>query len=467
VLIEEETPVPAPPTSIWGSALRSTTVGLVIVVTLVAFEAVAVSTALPTAARDLHGLAAFGWAYTGFLLANVVGLVLSGMLCDSRGARVPLGAGLVVFTTGLLVAGTATVMPVLVIGRVVQGLGGGLVLTALYVVIGQAYPERLRGQVFAATSSAWVVPSLVGPLIAGALAQHVSWRAVFLGLAPFVVLGGVLLVPVLRTLRGGTHQDGRLADPRRLLHALLLAAAIAVLEQAGQHPSLWLIAPAAAGVAALWWGLRRLVPRGTLVVAPGVSAPIALRGLMAGAFFGMESIVPLSMSEQHGYGATAAGLPLAVSGVAWAVGSWWQGRTSDEGRPRRRRVLIRVGFTLVAVAAAAMAVAVVPSVPGWAVFLAWLPAGLGAGLTMSSVGVLMLAFTTDADRGGDSAALQLADVTVSAVTTGIGGVLVAAAGDGRIDSTTAFVTIFALMAAVAGVGSLLSGRARPPAGSVR
>src|SRR3954453_10934879 len=186
--------------SIFAGALRVTSIGLLILVTLIAFEAMAVAAALPTAARAVHGLGAYGWAFTGFLVANVVGMVASGQLSDSRGPRLPLVAGLVAFLAGLLLSGTATTMTQLVAGRAVQGLGGGLIITAIYVIAGQVYPESLRPRLFAATSSAWVVPSLVGPAISGALTQPASWRWVFLGLLPFVVLGGVLLVPARTAL---------------------------------------------------------------------------------------------------------------------------------------------------------------------------------------------------------------------------------------------------------------------------
>jgi sugar phosphate permease len=205
------------------------------------------------------------------------------------------------------------------------------------------------------------------------------------------------------------------------------------------------------------------VPAGTFAVRPGVSAPVALRGLLAGAFFGVESLIPLALTEQHGYGATEAGLPLTAAGLIWAVGSWWQGRIDDVAQPRRRLVLIRVGFLLIAAAAAGVAVAVVPAVPGWLMYLVWLFAGLGAGLSMSSLSVLLLKYTNDADRGADSAALQLADATSSALTTGVAGVLIAAAARGALTSTTAFVTMDLGMCAVALAGAALAGRARPPA----
>jgi hypothetical protein len=207
-------------------------------------------------------------------------------------------------------------------------------------------------------------------------------------------------------------------------------------------------------------GLRPLVPAGTFRVRPGVSAPVALRGLLAGTFFGVESLIPLSLSVQHGYGPTAAGLPLAVSGFSWSLGSWWQGRVDDAREPGRRITLIRGGFVLTGLAAAGMAAAAVPALPGWLAYPAWLLAGLGAGLTMSSVSVLLLTYTNDADRGADSAALQLSDATASAVTTGLAGVLVAAAARGALTNTAAFVTLDLAMCAVAAVGAAVAGRAR-------
>jgi hypothetical protein len=247
-----------------------------------------------------------------------------------------------------------------------------------------------------------------------------------------------------------------------VLHALAVAAGIAALEQAGQRPSALSIAVGVLGLAALLWGLRTLLPAGTVTVRPGPSAPIALRGLLAGAFFGVESIVPLSLTVQHGYGATAAGLPLAISGLAWSVGSYLQSRDPKGDEERHRIRLVRSGLSLIACAAVLVAVVVHPGVPGGLVYPSRCVAGFGAGLSMSTVSVLLLKYTNDEDRGTDSAALQLSDATVSAFTTGIGGVLVAAAARASIGYTTAFTVIALAMAAVAACGAAVSGRVRAP-----
>jgi MFS family permease len=453
------------PGTILSGPLRATSFGLLTLITLIAFEAMAVAAALPTAARDVHGLAGYGWAFTGFLVANIVGMVAAGQISDARGPRPPLVAGLVCFLAGLVLAGTATTMVQLVAGRIVQGLGGGLMIVAIYVIIGQVYPARLRPVLFAAISSAWLLPSLVGPALSGALTEHASWRWVFLGLVPFTVVGGYLVAPTVRGL-SSPETRGSLADPSRLLRALAVAAGVAALEQVGQHPSAPLAVVAVAALAAIVWGLRGLLPPGTYRVRPGVAAPVALRGLLAGAVFGIEAVVPLALQEQHGYSATAAGLPLTASGVGWALGSWWQGREVPGAGLRRRITLLRAGFALVALSAVAMAFASVPSVPGWLAYPAWFVSGLGAGFSMSTVGVLLLNYTTDATRGADSAALQLSDATSCAITTGLAGVLVAAAARGALSATAGFVVLDLAMCAVAIVGGAVAGRARPAEAAV-
>ncbi len=452
--------------SIWSGKLRLTTIGILIVITMIAFEAMAVAAALPTAAKDLHALGSFGWTYTGFLISSIVGMVLCGQISDSRGPRLPLIAGLVFFVIGLVISGSAAEMPMLIAGRFVQGFGGGLLITVVYVVVGQVFPEALHPKVFAAMSTAWVLPSLVGPLVSGLLAQHASWRWVFLGLVPAAIIGCVLLLPVLRSL----HQpDEHLAKRRVLPYAFAVAVSIAVLERVGQQPpAAWsLILVVVAAVAVLIWALRPLLPKGTLTyVLPArlrtastpVAGPVAMRGLLSGAFFGVESMIPLAMMQQHGYGATLAGIPLTAGAIAWAVGSWWQSHTVAGDDISGRIRLIRIGFLCVTVSAVLTAVSSQVSTPAWLIYPTWTIAGVGAGLTMASFGVLLLRFTTDEERGADSAALQLSDTTVSALTTGFAGVLIAAAVRGSIAYGTAFTVLDVTMCAIALLGAVVAGR---------
>src|SRR6202453_4070778 len=120
---------------IWAPAHRRLTVGLVLAVTFVAFEALAVATILPVVGRQLGDLRLYGWVFSAFLLASLIGIVIAGTLAD----RVPLGrlmlAGLALFALGLIIGGTAPTMLVLVSGRAVQGLGAGGGPAVAYVAI--------------------------------------------------------------------------------------------------------------------------------------------------------------------------------------------------------------------------------------------------------------------------------------------------------------------------------------------
>lgn len=444
------------PSSIFARAHRATTLGLLTVISMIAFEAMAVGPALPSAAGDLHAIASYGWVFTTVLAASVIGMVVAGQVSEVRGPRLPLAGGIVAFALGLLVAGTATTMVQLVLARGIQGLGVGLAITASYVVIGECYPPELRPRVFTATSSAWVLPSLLGPVLSGLITEHAGWRWVFLGLLPFVVLGSLLLVPTLRVLDRPAGEVPR--DPKRVLRAVAVAGGLTLVEGAGQHASALGVVGLIAGLAVVGWGIVPLLPAGTFRARPGVAAPVAMRGLMAGAFFGVEATVPLMLTVQHGYGAFGSGVPLTLAGVTWAVGSWWQGRAGAADDAHRLR-LAMLGYVLIAAAALLVAVASQHGLSPWPVYLAWTLGGGGAGLTMPSASVLLLRHTTDADRGADSAALQLADTTSAALTTSFAGILVALAAAGSLGYGAAFAINDAVMFGVALLGVVAAHRA--------
>ncbi|WP_239092316.1 MFS transporter, partial [Streptomyces sp. SID14478] len=178
-----------------GRAHRALSIGIVTVVLLIAFEATAVGTAMPVAARELDGVSLYAFAFSAYFTTSLFGMVLAGQWADRRGPLGPVTAGIGAFAAGLVLAGTAGSMWLFVAGRAVQGLGGGLVIVALYVVVSRAYPPRLRPAIMAAFAASWVVPSIVGPLAAGALTEHLGWRWVFLGIPVLVLLPLALALP--------------------------------------------------------------------------------------------------------------------------------------------------------------------------------------------------------------------------------------------------------------------------------
>lgn len=441
--------------ALWGSRYRVTTVGLVLLVTMVAFEAMSVGTAMPTLVAELDGQSLYSWPFTAFLAASVVGTVLSGRLTDTRGTRLPLVGGPLLFGTGLLLSGWAPTMELLLAGRVLQGLGGGVQIVAVYALIGLVYPERLRPAVFGVISAAWVLPALLGPAVAGLLTEHASWRWVFLGLAPFVALGVLLLVPLIRTLpRTAAGQ----ADHRRWLFAAAVVASggLSALTWAAQHPGVATALLGAVGLVVLAPALRRLLPPGTLRAARGLPMVVLSRGLLTGAFFGVEAYLPLTLTAVHGTPPVLAGLPLTVGAIGWSTASAWQGRYPDYPRER----LLRNGYLLLAFGLAGTTVGALAATPFWLVLPFWIVAGAGMGLGMPSVSVRLLELSPPADRGFNSAALQIWDMLLSAACIGFGGVLlVTVASVGA--PAPAVVILNLLMAGLALLGAGLAARTSP------
>ncbi len=185
-------------TSILSARYRATTLGMVALVALHAFEALAVAAAMPTVAEALSGLRLYALAFGGTLATSVIGMTLAGRWADRQGPARPLWYGLACFVLGLLLAGFAVRMGMLVAGRLLQGLGAGAISVSLYVMVGRSYPEHLRPKVFAAFSAGWVVPSMVGPALSGLIVQHLGWRWVFLAVPLLAVPAALLLRPALR-----------------------------------------------------------------------------------------------------------------------------------------------------------------------------------------------------------------------------------------------------------------------------
>jgi MFS family permease len=426
-------------------------------VTFVAFESMAVATAMPTAVTELDGLAWYGWPFSAYLVASVFGMVVGGDLDDRRGSRTALLAGVTIFAAGLLGGGLSGHMAVFVGARAVQGVGGGIIAVSLYVVAGRAYGPGLRPRLFAAFSAAWVLPALIGPVLAGLITTHLGWRWVFLGMLPLIAVGLALLLPALRRL--GAPQDVPVPPPARRWWALLAGVGIAALQYAGQRLDLLALGITVVGAAMLILGLRPLLPEGTVRIRAGLPAVIGARGLLAGAFFGMDALLPLSLTELHGYSPTTAGIPLTAGALGWAVASQLQGRRPDVARV----VLLRAGFVLLAVGLAGTALVAVPGLQGWPSYLTWAVAGLGMGLGMPSLSVLLLAQSPEHRRGADSAAFQIADVTSSALCVGVVGVLIAASTASLLTLPAAVLLAVAVLTVLAVVGAWVAPRAGVPA----
>ncbi|WP_156917229.1 MFS transporter, partial [Phycicoccus elongatus] len=183
-----------------SAGYREITVAVLAMVTIVAFEAMSVSTAMPDVARELRAVRGYGLAFSVMLTAQLLGIVLAGVWSDRSGPLPGTFAGQGLVAVGSAICGLATSYPIFLVGRVVTGLGGGLLVVMLYVIAARVYPESVRPRLFSLMSAAWVLPSLVGPSIAAWLTQTFSWRWVFLVVVPPVVVAVAFFARTRRRL---------------------------------------------------------------------------------------------------------------------------------------------------------------------------------------------------------------------------------------------------------------------------
>jgi MFS family permease len=310
---------------------------------------------------------------------------------------------------------------VIVAGRALQGIGGGLLSAAAYAAIALAYSVELQPRMLATLSSAWVVPGLVGPGLASLIATHTSWRWVFLGLIPLSLLAGALAWPELRALRSNAPvQDG---GRRVALAAALGVGASAVLMSLSASRWQLAVAGVTGGGALMSYALRGLMPPGTLTGRPGLPAAIATMALLTFAFFGAEAFVPLALHEVRGASVLLGGTALTSAALTWTLGAWLPVRLG----PRiGRRALIGSGLTILAAGLLGTAALLWTHIPPAAAIGTWGITGLGMGLAFTTTSAAILESATPGQEGLAAASLQLAQVLGAALATGTGGAIVAA-----------------------------------------
>lgn len=441
--------VPRP--GVFAPGRRFLTSGLVAITTLIAFESMSVSTVMPIVEADLGDLALYGWVFSAFFLGTLVGVVVAGTAADRMRPAVPFVAGLVLFSIGLVVGGLAPSMPVLVAGRALQGLGGGAMPAVSYVCIGRGYPVEQRPTMFALVSSAWMVPSVAGPLVAAAVAQAVGWRWVFLGLLPLCGVIGVMAAV-------GIAHVGAPAEPsseRNIARAVGVAfgAALLLVGLGASTPFIG-VPVALGGVVIAGSAYRRLTPAGTLRARAGLPAAVAVRGLLNFAYFGSDAFVPFVVTSVRGLSPVVGGLALTSSAVTWTVGSWLQARWV-EAHARR---LVAVGVGLIGVGSGAMALVLWPAVPAWSALVWWGIAGFGMGLSYSPIAHVALQVAGAGREGRISTALQLSDTLGVALGTGVAGALVASLASVGDEQRVGVLVTFAISTLVALFGASLAGR---------
>lgn len=402
--------------SLFSPAWRNLSIGATGLCSMMAFEAMGVAAGMPAVATALDGMALYALAFASTLAGSVVAMVWSGLDCDRHGPFRSMAAGMLLFGIGLLLSGLAGSMPMLIVGRIIQGLGIGALGVALYVATARAIPPALLPRLFALFSSAWVVPAVIGPAISGYIVEGLGWRWLFLGIFLLLLPTAALILPPLQR---DSEPTAKARQPQRALlwalHAATGSVGLSLSGNAGNwSPFLVVIA-----LGVLAYAANRLLPKGTLRLARGLPTVIALRGINSSAFFLCEAFIPLWLHLERGWSITAAGLALTGGALSWSVGSHLQSRITDEGN---RRLWLERGCLVLWMGVVTSGLTVLKVWPDWMLLVGWSISGLGVGLSLPMLGVLTLRLAPRDQQGTYSSALQLCAALCTSAMLAAGGV---------------------------------------------
>ncbi len=422
------------------------------------------ATMLPSIVAEIGGHSLYAWNATLAKLAAILSATVTGNLLRRTGVRLGFGLSGLVFGTGSLLAALAWTMPVLLVGRVIQGAGGGMLLTLCYSMIVIVYPERLWSRVMALLSGTWGITMLFGPAIGGIFAELGMWRMGFGIMLPITVL----FVALTLTLLPRHKQDQRPTEAIAFRQLALLAGSVLAVSLGSIAPSItWAAVAVLVSVLLLLTLMRReqiqtvrLFPRGATI--PGTPLFLAI-SVMALLIFciNAEFFMPFYLQRLHGLSPLMAGYVAALVSIGWAVSEVYSARYT--GRKMHQAVLAGPILMLIACAVLGMATPMF-GIAGPAITLllsgALIVLGVGIGSGWPHLNTFILQFTDENER--DMAASALSTVQMFAVAFGT-------AAAGLVGNFTGFkeagnlttiansaIWLFATFGLVAGVAVLAS-----------
>jgi MFS family permease len=398
---------------------RPLKIGLVIAVSLHAFDELVLTIALPTIVKELGGGDWYGVSLASYILAALIGGVWGGVSTDKRGPLRIFLFGYSLFLFGLVVATLSTDMYQFIIARCLQGLGGGISWTVAFAVTNIAIPSSDRPKMIAWLDSAWLVPSLLAPTIGGYLIDYLDWHWIFLIQIPFVFIAGLLLYPHLVPL-SKTVVDNSKSSNQALWGAcrIALGAAIFVTVVAREFDWNWALIPLSLWI--LWQPLKNAMPEGFMTAKAGLAAAVMLHFLMFFSFYGVEMFMPLMLIELRELSSSVTGLVFTCCAITWITASFLQAKLSKtwplSQSLSRGMIIVLLGIIIVSGL-------LIPSMPLWVVYLGWGLAGFGMGIAFNSVVSATMDFTKPGQEGATSTANGIAASLGIGLSAGLGGAI--------------------------------------------
>lgn len=364
-----------------------------------ALDQTLVASALPAIARGLGDVERVSWIVVLYLVANTVAAPVYGRLGDAFGRRRMLLVALGFYAVGACCCAIAPSLPWLAVARVVQGFGGGGLISLSVALIAEVVPARERGRFQAWIAAIFTGASALGPVLGGFLTEEFGWRSIFMLQLPLALVAAWLTVTRLTNTAKGSPHGFAFDWWGQVLFSLFVAPALLALDQARRMavtPLLVALGLAMVAGLALWLLLRQerrapdpLLPLNLLGDATIWRANL-MTGLVNGAFVGSIAFLPIFLVTVRGLSPSEVGLALLPLSACSGFGALMAG--TGLARTGRTMLWPAIGLTLAGLALMGVAIgAGVVSMPVLAVLLAIASIGFGSSFPMVQVTVQVAA----------------------------------------------------------------------------
>src|SRR6059058_517690 len=379
-----DAPPIAPRAPLTQGEVRTILMSLMLTMFLAALDQTIVATALPTIGRQFQDVSNLSWVITAYLLASTAVAPVFGTLSDIYGRRAMIVMALSLFIAGSILCALAPNMPVLIVARGLQGLGGGGIMPIVQTVISDLVTPRERGQYQAYFSSVWMAAGIGGPILGGVFAEHLHWSMIFWINVPLGIAALAMLLPKMGKIP--TFHRKRKVD--WLGGVLLMASAVVVMlvltwggnRYAWLSPAIMAMigASVALAFAFVWHARNADEPFLPLPLLSGTVVPYAMAagGCALGAITGLTVHLPLYYEVVYHLTASEAGLALIPLAAISTCGAAIAGRTMARAKHYKR-----VAIAGTSAAAIFGAVLTVTTLPLWGLLIVLSLFALGLGTT--------------------------------------------------------------------------------------
>lgn len=409
---------------IWSPDYLAVTLANLTIVAIAAFDGLALIAALPAIADDLGDVALLPWVITAFLATSAVAGIVAGPVIDAIGVQRTFRVTGMWFLLSSALAAAAPTMPLLVAARLLQGIGGGLVISVALAAVGLAYPNRLRARAFAANSMVWGVMGFGGPVVTAGLLALGSWRMIFVVQLPITALA---LAAGWRTLPSTRDRPERIATDARgiALVSVLVGASLIAVAQVGVR---WWLAGITAALAfaagALFWrhtgrADQPLVDRAHITRFPLKRVHITA-GLVLIAGLAADNYLPLYMQTTRGRSESFAAFSVLFLTVGWTAAAFVVSRLLERWHESD---LILIGSLIMLPALAVAGSGVALTWPIGVIFGGFFAMGCSIGFVSTSGLTLLQSSADESEMGRVNAAHQFVRTICITYGVAVGGAI--------------------------------------------